>query len=178
GNYHLGSNSSTDWYSLLDACAAAGKGVNTHALQYTSNGGLPHPSVDSQIPNVDVFGLTQYGNPSNVYRDETLDGFDVNNLAIDSQKPLMLTEIGTGMWSAGGDQQQAQSDADVRLLQQTEGFRQAMCGHTYFQFMDNRGDTSEFGVSEVLATGAAQTRITRIAYTGIKNLFASNVIPQ
>lgn len=186
GNYHVAdpgspgeNNTQQDWFTLIDACSAAGKEITRRVLFSTSNGGTPNPSVDDWVPHMDVWGYTVYGgNSGQVYRGSTLSGRKAL-IENSTTKPAFLTEIGSGCYQDGyADGNQAyQSQTDIGLISTAEAIYPWLSGTLYFQYSDDRGDTSWYGKAETVAAGTSVTRTKRTGFTQLKRFYQLNRVP-
>lgn len=189
-NYHVSGNSSaslaknafnntqTDWYSLIDEACQAGKLVDNTRIYSTSNGGVNSDLTDSLVPNMDVWGYTIYrGGVSNVHRGSSVNGIR-EEIMTKTAKPAILTEVGVGAYAAGwaNGHQRAQSDSDLSLYRQLERYSDVIAGYTYFQYSDDRGDTSWYGKSETVSSGTASNRTKREAFFDIKRFWRSESV--
>lgn len=184
-NYGLGgSNTASDLQTLIEAICAGGKTISTRCVNYISYGGIPSTGFDATVPSLDVFGYTYYGGgQAQAYRGSSLPSNFDTFTAISTQKPTLLTEIGCGAYASGmtnGDQA-GQATTDLLLTQQSEALYAVLSGITIFQSTDDRsatGDTFWFGKEEPLASGSAQFRTNRQAFTDLATYFQSHRVPQ
>src|SRR5258708_9460747 len=53
GNYHVSlPNQQSDWFTLVDLACSTGKTIDSTRVFYTSNGGVPVPSIDNLFPKI------------------------------------------------------------------------------------------------------------------------------
>jgi hypothetical protein len=189
-NYELGGTTEADWFSLVNAAAAAAKAIDPTRITFTSNGdigSLEH--YDSVVTNLDVWG-------ANVYRGTGFAGLDVTAQNF-TQKPLIVTEFGFDRYNHNlptpGEDEAGQAIRELSLTRELDGMS-SVAARFHFEWADewwkestpndvhnNAGanvnynddrdqtyDEEWFGINEALPTGSAQSRVHKRAYYDIQ----------
>ena len=136
-NYHpqwFGGNITT-WYKVLEVASQAIKSVDSSRLVSSAHGDLPTKEVLDLAPSVDVWGL-------NLYRWDKPESVFVEWPEV-SDKPIYFSELGADSYMtrpheqyASGENQQAQADANKRILEKVlENFDKNI-GAFVFSFTD------------------------------------------
>ncbi len=157
------------WYKALnDAAALAHQTDKSHPVA-TAHGEIPDELALSSCPNLDVWGL-------NAYRWDHPDKDDhsiFEEWAAISSKPMYLSESGADSYmtieSHGYDQgenQQAQADANEKILKAVFSNKDVCSGITLFSFTDGWWKA---GNPRVQDTGGTAPNSTGVPYDGSPN---------
>lgn len=191
--YELGATTPiADWYSLLDAACAAAKAIDPNRLTFTANGDLGNiATVDSTVPNLDVWGAniyrgTGFGALNYEIEAATTKPFIVTEYGYDRYNHNQVTP---------GEDEAGQALRDLNLSKTLdampaisarflfewadewwkESYPTGLSNHdavgsgpNYNDDRDQLYDEEWFGITEALATGSAQQRVKKQAYTQLQ----------
>ena len=136
-NYHPEwfGNNIQNWYNVLENCASTVKSIDPNHPVSTGHGEVPNAQALNSCPSVDVWGM-------NVYRwDEPASIFEEWKKL--SKKPMYFAEIGADSFMTKstskydkGENQQAQADANKKIISDVLNNSDKNIGSFVFQFTD------------------------------------------
>tara|TARA_R110002073_G_scaffold336440_1_gene533349 strand:- start:4218 stop:5234 length:1017 start_codon:yes stop_codon:yes gene_type:complete len=154
-----------NWYNDMNEAAALIHETDTNHPVTTAHGDLPDYMALSIGTNIDVWGMNVYrwDNPGTIYKEwENLSG-----------KPMYLSEAGADSFMKianegyqQGENQQAQADANAKILEDVFANTNIGSGVTLFSFLDGWWKAGNPNIQD---TGGIAPNSTGVPYDGTPN---------
>jgi len=154
-----------NWYKDMNGAAALIKDIDPNHPTTTAHGDLPDALALEMGTNIDVWGMNVYrwDNPETIYKEwEKV-----------SNKPMYLSEAGADSYMKitkdgyqQGENQQAQADANAKILDDVFAHTNIGSGVTLFSFLDGWWKAGNPNIQD---TGGIAPNSTGVPYDGAPN---------